>query len=407
MSGIAARMATTESRTLRPDFVYFGPDAAETGTRRRLAQIRQVGARVVGFTFRRHNYHQTFVPDWENVSFGVIPAGRYGRRLGALARALLSVLRRPGLPKPAIIVARNLDLLAIALAARMLGRLKGPVVYEVLDIRGVLLGASPIAVLLRFAERQLLRHCDALIVSSPGFATRYFRPIQGYRRPIILVENRLNPAALAASRQPEGDWLSRGRTKREVDLSHLVVGWVGAFRCARSAALLAGLARRLPQIRILLAGVPTYCDHETFRRTFDGLSNVTFHGEFPYPRGLYDVYAQIDLNWGFDLSKRGGSGRWLLPNRLYEGGFFGVPMLTESDSETAAYVERLGIGWAVAPDEDALVDLIVRRLPSDYPAVKAAAVAAMDTEFTDNDDLQAVVTVLSGKGGLPTEIRAA
>lgn len=400
MSGAAA------ART-RPDFVYFGPDVAETGTRRRLAQLRQVGARVVGFTFERHNYHHDFVPDWENVSFGVIPAGRYGRRLGALARALLTVLRRPGLPRPAIIVARNLDLLAIALAARLLGRLRGPLVYEVLDVRGVLLGASPVARLLRFAERQLLRHCDALIVSSPGFETRYFRPIQGYRRPIILVENRLNPAALAAARAPEGDWRSAGRTKRGLDPDRLVLGWVGAFRCARSAALLAAIARRLPQVAILLAGVPTYCDRESFRRTFEGLPNVVFHGEFPYPRGLYEVYAQIDLNWGFDLSKKGDSGRWLLPNRLYEGGFFGVPMLTESDSETAAYVERLGIGWAVPAEEDAIVALITTRLPDEYPAAKAAAVAAMDTGFTDDNDLQAVVTALAGKRGLPVEAGAA
>lgn len=390
-----------DARGTRPDFIYFGPDVAETGTRRRLVQLRQVGTRVVGFTFARHNYHQDFVPDWENVSFGVIPSGRYGRRLGALARALVTVLRRPGLPRPAIIIARNLDLLAIALAARLLGRLEGPLVYEVLDVRGVLLGTSPVARLLRFVERRLLRQCDALIVSSPGFETRYFRPIQGYRRPIILVENRLNPAALAASRQAEGDWRAAGRTKPGRDPDRLVLGWVGAFRCARSAALLATIARRLPQVCILLAGVPTYCDGDSFRRTFEGLPNVVFHGEFPYPGGLYEVYAQIDLNWGFDLSKKGDSGRWLLPNRLYEGGFFGVPMLTESDSETATYVERLGIGWAVPPEEEAIVDLITRRLPAEYTAVKSAAVAAMDTAFTDNNDLQAVVRVLTGQQGLP------
>jgi succinoglycan biosynthesis protein ExoL len=47
---------------------------------------------------------------------------------------------------------------------------------------------------------------------------------------------------------------------------------------------------------------------------------------------------------------------WLLPNRLYEGGYFGVPAIATAGTQTAKWIEARGAGFTV--DED-----LARNLP--------------------------------------------
>jgi succinoglycan biosynthesis protein ExoL len=41
---------------------------------------------------------------------------------------------------------------------------------------------------------------------------------------------------------------------------------------------------------------------------------------------------------------------WLLPNRLYEGGYFGVPSIAPSGTQTAKWIEARGAGFTVSED---------------------------------------------------------
>src|SRR3546814_8211050 len=79
---------------------------------------------------------------------------------------------------------------ALALAGKRLSGARAPLIYEVLDVQRVFLGSGPVSRLFRWAERQLLKRSDLLVVSSPGFDRHYFRSVQGYRGRLFLLENR-------------------------------------------------------------------------------------------------------------------------------------------------------------------------------------------------------------------------
>lgn len=375
--------------------LYFGHDATHTSVRRRMRQISEV-TQLIGLTFRRNRYNQSFVPDWDNIDFGHVEDGNYAARVKAMAGAVRAVMRhRDRLRDADLAIARNLDMLGIALAARAAGVFKAPIVYDVFDVRGVLLGNSAQAVVMRNLERALIRQCALLVVTSPGFIEDYFDPILRYRGKSLFVENRVDLDILPDDPAVRAAWRAPGRTRPGPAEGRFVLGWVGALRCPRSAALLAAIAARLPWITVQISGKPTYCSTEELLANFKGLSNVDYTGEYWFPTGLYDVYQSIDLNWTYDLSKRGVSGRWLIPNRLYEGGYFGVPQLAETGSQTARYVERLGIGWSVPAELEAIIGFL-EQVRADYAPVKARCVGLMDECFHYQGDIRAIFEAVEG-----------
>jgi len=359
---------------------YFGFDAAATSVRRRMHQISEV-TELVGLTFHRTRYNSSYVPEWDNVDLGLLRDGHYLERLGVMAKSYGKIAAAGSkLRDVELVIARNLDLLALALMARARGVFDAPIVYDIFDVRSVLLKSSIPARSMRAAERAMLRRCALLVVSSPGFLRNYFEPYLGYKGPSVFLENLIDLDLLPEDPEVRGAWRSQARARTSLHPDRFVLGWVGALRCARSAEMLARIAQALPWLTVQISGKATYCSTEDFLRTFEGIPNIVYTGEYSYPAGLYDVYRTIDLNWDFDLSKHGTSGGWLLPNRLYEGGYFGVPNLAEAGSETGDQVEEMGTGWTVRADTDEIIELL-RKIRGEYPSVKARALAIMDSRF--------------------------
>ncbi|AQR61187.1 hypothetical protein BZG35_05615 [Brevundimonas sp. LM2] len=376
--------------------LYFAFDASDSSVIRRFKQLKAVGASVVGLTFRRKRYNQDYQPEWDNIHLGNLQDGHYARRLMVMIGSFVMMVRaRRKLVDAELIMARNLDLLLLALAGRFVGLYKCPIVYDVFDVRSVLLRQSLPAKIMRGVERWALGQCRLLIVTSPGFLNEYFRPYLQYDGPALLLENKIVLDMLPAEPGLRTKWASPERTKAGLPDGRLVLGWVGALRCARSAELLAQIAEALPEVTVRISGVPTYCPLPEFLARYDGISNVVYTGEYAFPTGLYDVYDKIDLNWCFDLSKYSESGKWLLPNRLYEGGYFGVPQLSETGSETAIYADRLGIGWAREADAEVLIRFLRQEVRKDYARVKANCVAVMDSRFQYNDDIRQVFEAIA------------
>lgn len=370
--------------------LYFAFDASHTSVRRRFRQLQDAGCAVVGLTFRRKRYNQAYQPEWDNIHLGNLQDGHYARRLLVMMNSFLIMVRaRSQLRDAEMIIARNLDLLLLALAGRFIGLYRCQIVYDVFDVRSVLLGQSLRARLIRAVERWALAQCRLLVVTSPGFLEEYFKPYLKYEGRSLMLENKVDLDMLPADPAVRAKWASPARTRTGPEAGRIVLGWVGALRCARSTELLAQIAVAVPEVTVRISGVPTYCPLPEFLARFDGIANVEYVGEYWFPTGLYDVYHDMDLNWGFDLSKFSESGKWLLPNRLYEGGYFGVPQLSETGSETAKYTERLGIGWAREADAEVLIRFLREEIQNDYARVKANCVAVMDSQFQyDNDILQ-------------------
>ena len=71
------------------------------------------------------------------------------------------------------------------------------------------------------------------------------------------------------------------------------------------------------------------------------------------------MYQGGDLVWAGDFHAAGAKSRWLLPNRLYEGGYFGAPAIAPADTETARWITSSGAGFVVnEPLHDNLQTLV-------------------------------------------------
>ncbi len=338
-----------------------------------------------------------FAPDWPNTDLGPMPNRRFALRLLLLALAVPKVLRRARrLAQADVVVARNFDLLVLAAIARALSFGGRPrLVYECLDIHALFTGQGPAARLMRGLERLFLDRIDLLWVSSPGFLRHYFEPVQGYRGPHALVENKLwfdgSPPPRPKARPPV-------RSDRPITL-----GWVGSIRCAPSLAILAGAAERAgPALRIAVHGNIHRHAVPQFDAVVASHDTIAYHGPYRYPEDLGRIYPGCDAVWAQDLWQRGGNSDWLLPNRIYEAGWFGCPSIAVAGTETGRRVAAGGQGFVIdAATPEALAELIARLRPADFDAAAARMLAAPERAFRlDGAELDAALApVLDVAGG--------
>jgi hypothetical protein len=99
----------------------------------------------------------------------------------------------------------------------------------------------------------------------------------------------------------------------------------------------------------------------------------------------------VHFAWAVDYFEQGQNSAWLLPNRIYEGCLHGAVPIALTGTETAAFIERLGIG-IVLPDTKpgtlrraigSLDTGALRRLAEAVSAVPATVFAAGSADARD------------------------
>lgn len=360
--------------------LVFGPDAAEAAQIRRMRSYLDCGFDVSSFMMRRANMNPGFLPFWDNTHLYDTQNESPVRRIAAVAGSIAKLrAHRDKLAGVDVIVARNLDMLAIAVAAQHMIHPRPPLIYECLDIHSLMTASGPKGRLARAAERRLLAHTAALIVSSPAFVREYFAPVQGWTGPFAVVENKL--------------WLDEARPKRPAaedaethapwsEKHPMVLGWVGTLRCAQSFRLLAEAADRLgPKLQVVLHGAVHHHALPDFEAVLNARPNMTWQGAYDYPDGLAEIYLSCDLVWAQDLWQWGTNSTWLLPNRIYEASYFGCPSLAVDGSETGHRVAQ-GLGWTIPmPEADALVNLLESLSPADVVARRRDLLSRPESDF--------------------------
>lgn len=330
---------------------FFAHDAADAAVRRRIQSFRDDGFDVTGFTMNRSEAVPAL---WERIDLGRTYDGAYAHRIGAIIRgARLAAAHRDRLNAADIIYARNLDMLATAFLARHYAGLQTPVIYEALDVHRLLTREDLAGGVFRRIEGALLRRTAGLVVSSPGFLTHHFDKRYPGAFRASLIENRLAPGADYGARP----------TSEPPPPEPLRIGWVGVLRCRRSLDLLAGIAREFGSaVHIDLHGAPALREIPDFHARLSGLTNMTYHGRYRSPEDLSRVYADLHVVWAGDFMEAGFNSSWLLPNRLYEGGYFGVPGIAPSGTQTAEWIDARGAGFSLTEDLGRTLRDLVRRL---------------------------------------------
>jgi len=356
----------------RVRLAYFVHNLNDPAVAKRVAMLRAAGLETSVVGFWRGTRPQPAIQGAKTFPLGESFDAKLGHR------ALLSLRHAfsPGRLADAIghadlLLARNLEMLAIAVAVSR--RVRAPVAYEVLDVHRLMIGAG--GVVLRAVERGLMRHVALLLVSSPAFINSYFERFQfGRRKPrAALIENKvleLEPASPSV-RSASLHAIPPGPPWR--------IGWLGMLRCRKSLAILSKLAARRPDLaRIEIFGRPTKEVSEDLQ--WDLPDQVYFGGAY-HRSDLADLYGRMHFNWAIDYFEEGLNSRWLLPNRIYEGGYHDVVPLALAGTETAEWLGRLGLGVLLDDPEKELETFLERLTPETYSKLKQASAAAPRNAF--------------------------
>lgn len=360
----------------RPErhIAFFGHDASDAAVRRRVRAFQDDGVRVTGFMMRRNDCSAA---QWENIDLGQTHDGAFLQRVRQVfAGAAIAAGHRDTLAEADVIYARNLDMLICAFLARRKAKLDTPVIYESLDIHRLLTRNDMVGRGMRWLEGQLLRRTVGLVVSSPAFLRNHFeRHFAGHYH-AFLVENRLAAGT---------DYGPRPVPQPHPTDRPLRLGWVGNLRCRRSFGLLCELADRFPEtLEVHLHGAPARKEIPVFEPEIERRPNMTFHGRYRSPEDLSEIYMGLDLVWAGDFMEAGFNSVWLLPNRIYEGGYYCVPAVAPAGTETAAWIDSRKGGFLVEEPLGQTFPELVARLITDPAPIheRSRALAAVpDTDF--------------------------
>lgn len=275
----------------------------------------------------------------------IVPEGSvYSRMLSLVFAAFKAKSLSRKLPNIDGVLVNNFTTLLLSPAISHARRV--PKIYDVADIQRLQYGSGFIPRCIRWLETKMVSKFDAIAVTSPWFATEYFRG----RIPISkthLLENRVRKQIL-----PPPQIISN-----DIPSAPTIV-WNGVLRCDTSMRTLATLASTFPDIRVVLRGRIGRIDSETVEAA-RRVSSLHF-GE-PYDdANLLDVMSEATYVWGIDLDD-GLNSKWLLPNRLYQSVYCCKPIIALSDTATGDVVKYFGIGIVL----DALDASIIHRALQD------------------------------------------
>ncbi len=237
-----------------------------------------------------------------------------------------------------------------------------------------LIGDGWKARLLRFFERRVLVIARLLVVSSPGFIEHFFAPVQRYAGPHHWIENKLY---FGSEEVPRDTGVQRAQD------APLTIGWVGIIRCSKTLELLVALARAKPDdVVIRISGMVSYFLLPDFDEQIAELPNIRFEGPYDWPQGLARAYAGIDIVWSQELAWSGGNSDWLIPNRVYEASYFGVPSLSVGATQTSSIVRDRHLGYVLPePTSAALLEFVQQLERTQLAAVRSDLLARPASQF--------------------------
>ena len=360
---------------------FFAHERGDARVVKRIAALGDQGWKVLGFTFHRVRDKADVPPAWENIHLGTTYNRRYLQRLWAFVACIGALWReRDRLGDCAVIYVVNTDNALLAMLGRFFAGSAAPLVLELADIQPAMTGNGLVSRVFRGIERFVLRRTALLVTTSPGFVREYFHPVQGHDGEIFLLENKVYPSAGLPEAEP--------RTTPVAGGNPWIVGYFGAFRCRRSLDLMRELAARLDgKIRFILRGYPAGTIADDFAEILGNRPNLRFEGAYQYPDDLAEMYGGIDFNWAFDESDPNGNSAWLLPNRIYEGGCFGVPAIAGKATETGRWIESNGLGWSFSePLAEPLATFFETLETRQWAMVKQQCAAHPRLEFVGEGD---------------------
>jgi succinoglycan biosynthesis protein ExoL len=368
---------------------YLVWDLSDPASARRAQMLQTGGAELAVAGFRRSPKAPARLAGASAVDLGRTFDGRLAHRAALVALRCARVAALRDVVRGAdVVLARNLEMLAIAAVARRAYAPRAKLVYECLDIHRLMCGSSAIPVALRALEGALLRSCSALMVSAPAFITEYFEKHHRRLPRMLLVENKL----LAPAERPAGTARPAGPPWR--------IGWFGNLRCRKSVQLLKEIVRRAQgKVEVVIRGRPSAHTLADLDKLIADTSQIRFAG--PYAQSeLAQIYGEVHFAWSLDFTDEGLNSDWLLPNRIYEGSFFNTPSIAQRRTAIGGWLAAKGAGLFVDDPVSDTVGALTALTPAEYRVLEQRTLD-IDTRAIafDREACRAVVAALGSAGG--------
>ena len=332
--------------------------------RRRLNELQRLNFEVSHCGFDDNSGFGALDSSLEEVRLGDIQPGRYMKRFAAILSAVRGLQRLLSVKQPNVLWVFGVDMIPLVLIARSLNRMmfwsvwrssrnerallaaKFPpkFVYEVHDIRDLMLSPTPVGWLLRFLERQLLTKETLVIVTSSQYLDNYFEKFHSDRSfPTLVLENKLTAREVYVVRSSSR--ANKAMRNDEGGVGTIRIGYFGSLRCPYAWRAVLTLAdHRSGQFEVLVRGVPRGLDR--FEEDLVDHPRVHYGGPYSDPANLAELYGAVDIVWvaGFHGKQ---SHLWARTCRFYYACCFGVPLIGQIDTFDASEIERLGVGFSI------------------------------------------------------------
>jgi succinoglycan biosynthesis protein ExoL len=334
--------------------LYFVHDLNDPTVARRIRFLQAGNVTVTVIGFRRGMRRADGLKDVTSIELGRTRDSRLVARIGSVFLACFRLWRfKDHLRQADVLMARQLEMLMIACVVRICYRSTKSVVFECLDIHRLMVRRDLVGETLRVIERSLLRMTSLLVVSSPGFVDNYFQTYHAKLPQTYLLENKLLDSELPL--------LNAGDTDRTADAAATPpwkIGWYGVIRCLTSLEALAALVRDHPGlVEVTIAGKISENLREVFDTIINAAPGISYIGPYDRARDLKRLYEGVHFAWAVDYYEAGGNSEWLLPNRLYEGGYYRTAMIASAKSQTGNWLARHDAGFLLGdPLSAALIE---------------------------------------------------
>jgi len=304
--------------------IFIAPATSQPRYHKRAAQFLKF-CNVEAFAFKRGLYEENVFPSEIPFTFlGWIKPRRYIRRLLRLILAVAKIRKYIKDKKKCLFYALSFDCLLIA---RLSGIKQG--FYEVSDLRQT----EGLGKIVPFFEKFLFRNILGLVLTSRSFYDDFYKKKRFIsKEKVFVIDNKVNPAL--ANQRPTTKKLSKERIK---------IGLIGFLRYRQSTELLLQFVKNRPESYI----VECFGDGP-LRWLVNSYTceNIRYHGSFKNPEDLPNIYSRIDLNYiVYDINYE--NVRLLIPNKLFESAFFGVPIVCCEGTAVGKQVVKWNIGKMV------------------------------------------------------------
>ncbi len=250
-----------------------------------------------------------------------------------------------------------------------------PLVYEIGDIQNPLPHGTILTRVSARLEKTVLQRCCALVVTSPGFVSDYFHILDPQvDRKVFVIENKMAREIAAEVPRPAAP---------KQPTYPIKIGYVGLFKYRECIVrLIDAVAARQGAFELHFYGDGPLKEEIVARVA--QCKNVFFHGPFVSTQDLQSIYERIDASYVV-YDNHDPNVRMALPNKLYDGPYFGVPLIVAEGTLLAKRTIELGIGLVVDPRCEGFAEGLLNTITPELLTGVSAAALKVDPSFMVED----------------------